>query len=109
MATYLVVEKVFGKDAMLPVALAATKYVDAVIEAETRFFNPDYEISRLYRLDESGLIESAKVFSRVKDEPKDELCAHCGEAIERRDGEVVSKYGNDAQCDASPNDNHRFR
>lgn len=44
-----------------------------------------------------------------EDAPKDELCVHCREAIERRDGEIVSKYGNDPQCDASPSDNHRFR
>jgi hypothetical protein len=33
-------------------------------------------------------------------------CRHCGEAIERRDGEWLTKYGNDPQCDESPNDNH---
>jgi hypothetical protein len=34
-------------------------------------------------------------------------CKFCSEVIERRDGELVTKFGNDPQCDESPNNNHR--
>jgi hypothetical protein len=48
-------------------------------------------------------------YVRDHERAEDDLCAHCGEAIERRDDEIVTKYGNDPQCDESPNCNHRFR
>lgn len=109
MPIYLAVEKPFGRAALPPVMLAAERYTDAESQFTERFGNPTFETAILYRMDDSGAIESAKVLSRAALGKKaDELCVHCGEAIERRDGEVVSKYGNDPQCDASPSDSHRF-
>lgn len=37
------------------------------------------------------------------------ICRYCGEELERRDGEWVTKYGNDPQCDESPYDNHAMQ
>lgn len=105
MPTYMVVEKPKGKAALPPVILAAKRFSAAVLEVRMRFSSRD-EAAFLYRMDPTGTIEMARAFTH--DEPADELCVHCREAIERRDGEIVTKYGNDPQCDSSPNDNHRF-
>jgi hypothetical protein len=40
---------------------------------------------------------------------RERVCRYCHEQVDRRDGEVVTRYGNDPQCDESPDNDHRMK
>lgn len=88
---------------MLPVALSANNVTDAVDEAVIRHTNSGFERTLLYSIAGNG------EFIHVNTWHRERVCRYCHEEVERRNGETVTRHGNDPQCDESPDSNHRMK
>jgi hypothetical protein len=56
---------------------------------------------------ERDVLDRALGIQDTRQSPDDtHFCSHCKEPTVRWGTEIVTKYGNDPQCDASPTDNH---
>lgn len=103
MTHHVIVEVPFDGPPMLPIALCAQNATDAVDEAVIRHTNSGFERTHLYSIAGNG------EFVHLNTWVREHMCRYCHEEVDRRDGEVVTRFGNDPQCDESPDNNHRMK
>lgn len=103
MTMHVVVEVPFTRHPMSPIVLLSDNATDAVDEAMARHTGSNMERTLLYSIADDGQFVHLNTWHR------EHICRYCHEEVDKRDGEIVTRFGNDPQCDESPTDNHRMK